>query len=87
MSKDEIDKLAALGSYSEERLAFAEAVGRADLTMTALAIAIHVLRNVPPERDGGTLKAMKLLFHEEAGDDMDIWEDRAKYLLDGEGGD
>jgi hypothetical protein len=28
---------------------------------------------------------MKLLFHELAGDDGEIWEARATYLVDGEG--
>lgn len=84
MSKDTIDKLAGLGSRTEEELAFSEAVGRIDLTLTALAIAIHVLKRVPPEREGGDLKAMKLLFHDLADGDEDIWQERAEYLVDGD---
>jgi hypothetical protein len=84
MSKDTIDKLAGLGSLTEEHLASVEEVGRVDLTLTALAVAIHVLDKVPPEREGGDLKAMKLLFHELAGDDADIWGERAEYLVDGD---
>lgn len=84
MSGSEIDKLADLGSLTEEQLALGEAVGRAGLTMTALAIAIHVLSRVPSERHGGDLKAMKLLFHELAEGDEEVWQERAAYLLDGE---
>lgn len=85
MSKDKIDKLAALGSQSEEQLAFTEEVGRVDLTLTALAVAIDVLGKIPPEREQGDLRAMKLLFHELAGGDWELWQDRAKYLVDGDG--
>ncbi len=83
MSKDAIDKLASLGSQTEEQFAFAQEVGRADLTLTALAVAIHVLGKVPPERGHDDLKAMKLLLHELAGDDAEFWRDRAKHLVDG----
>lgn len=83
MSKDTIDKLAALGSRTEEHLAFVEEVGRADLTLTALAVAIQVLGRVPLERSQEDLKAMRLLFHEIAGEDRAIWEARAEYLVDG----
>jgi len=83
VSKDKIDKLAALGSRTEEQLAFSQEVVRADLTLTALAVAIHVLRRIPLEREQGDLKAMKLMFHELAGEDGELWLDRAKYLLEG----
>lgn len=85
MSKDTIDKLAGLGSSTEEQMALVEEVGRTDLTLTAFAVAIHVLRKAPPGRSGDDLKAMRLLFHELAGDDQDIWAVRAAYLVDGSG--
>jgi hypothetical protein len=65
-------------------LAFSEEVGRADLTLTALAVAISALGKVSPDRSGGDLKAMRLLFHELAGDDSDVWEERAAFLVDGD---
>lgn len=83
MSKDTIDRLAALGSLTGEQMATGEEINRASLTMTALAIAVHVLGKVPPEREGGDLKAMKLLLHELAEGDADIWMGRAEYLVDG----
>lgn len=86
MSDDTIGKLARLGAVSEEHLAFVEAAGRADLTLTALAVAIRALERLPFKRDGGDLKAMKLLFHEVAGDDAEVWEGRAEVLLDGADG-
>ena len=85
MSKDKIDKLAALGSQTEHQLVFSQEVGRVDLTLTALAVAINVLRRLPPERAQGDLKAMKLMFHELAGEDGDLWLDRARYLVEGGG--
>jgi hypothetical protein len=84
MSKNEIDKLAALGSQSEEQLRQAEAIGRADLTLTALAVAIHVLSKSQVERARTDLPAMRLMFHELAGEDGDLWQERARYLVDGE---
>jgi hypothetical protein len=83
MSKDAIDKLAGLGSQTAGQLAFAEEVGRADLTLTALAVAIYVLGKAPPERSQEDLKAMRLLFRELAGEDSDIWKGRAEYLVEG----
>lgn len=83
MSKGKIDKLAALGSRTEEEMAFADEVGRADLTLTALAVAIHALGKVPPDRSQDDLRAMKLLLHELAGDDWELWQERARYLVDG----
>jgi hypothetical protein len=84
MTKDTIDRLAGLGSRTEADLAFSEEVGRADLTLTALAVAISALGKVSPDRSGGDLKAMRLLFHELAGDDSDVWEERAAFLVDGD---
>lgn len=83
MSKREIDKLAALGSRTEEHLALAQEAVRADLTLTAMAVAIHVLSKVPDERHGGDLGAMKLLFHEMVEEDGEIWIERAAYLVEG----
>lgn len=82
MRNDEIDRLASMGSITEEQLAIAENAGRIDLTLTALAIAIRTMKRVPLERQAD-LKAMRLLFHELAGDDADIWEERAEYLVAG----
>lgn len=87
MSDNKIDRLAALGSQTEEQLAFAQEVGRADLILTALAVAIHALSKVPVERGGSDLRAMKLLFHELAGVEWESWQDRAKYLVDGDSRD
>lgn len=87
MSKGKIEKLAGLGSLTEEQLALGEEVGRADLTLTALAVATRVLSKAPPERAKDDLRAMKLLFHELADGYAELWQQRAEYLLGGDGGE